>query len=48
MVDVVVPRGELRGVLGALIRVLMKKGARHAGSNGFPANDVAAPARAAE
>lgn len=48
MVDLVVPRGEIRATLGALIRVLMKKGARGARSNGFPANDVGPAARAAE
>lgn len=48
MVDLVVPRGELRARLGALIRVLMKKSARGAGSNGFAANDVGLVGRAAE
>jgi len=48
MVDLVTPRGEIRATLGALIRVLMKKGARGAGSNGMAANDSAPAARAAE
>lgn len=48
MVDIVAPRGEIRSTLGALIRVLMKRGARGGVSNGIPASDVGHTARAAE
>ncbi len=37
MVDLVVPRGDLRATIGALIRVLMKKGARGEQARGFHA-----------
>ncbi len=48
MVDIVAPRGEIRSTLGALIRVLMKRGARGGVSNRIPASDVGHTARAAE
>ena len=48
MVDIVTPRGELRAQLASLIRVLMKKGAARAGTNGFPAHDAEPASRAAE
>jgi len=35
MVDIVAPRAELRQALSSIIRVLMKKGARGAVSNGY-------------